>query len=126
MPISPSALRDAVLRAMRIRADLPVPGNRCVAADQACCAKRVAALGFRVSRHHPGPLSLLLLPARLPLRPVGIPIPTGTLQPGTPVPLLMKTSAMAEKGTDRPAMTTAARRPWTAPRVEELPRRTKP
>ena len=33
----------------------------------------------------------------------------------------MKTSAMAEKGTDRPAMTTAARRPWTAPRVEELP-----
>ncbi|HEX2079568.1 MAG TPA: hypothetical protein VHG08_17715 [Longimicrobium sp.] len=28
---------------------------------------------------------------------------------------------MADKGTDRPAPTAAARRPWTAPRVEELP-----
>lgn len=31
---------------------------------------------------------------------------------------------MAEKGTDRPTPTAAARRPWTAPRVEDLPRLT--
>jgi hypothetical protein len=31
---------------------------------------------------------------------------------------------MAEKGTERPTPTAAARRPWTAPRVEDLPRLT--
>ena len=48
------------------------------------------------------------------------PAPPGTLA-RHPSPCTVKTPEMADKGTDRTTPTAAARRPWTAPRVEELP-----
>lgn len=64
-----------------------------------------------------------LAPAPIPARPGRL--RTAGLVPAHP-PLSMKTPAMADQGTTRtsPRSAAADRRPWVAPRVEDLPRLT--